>query len=73
MHAVFAPARTPRAIVTRLNREIVRTLNTPEVKEKLFASGFEVVGSAPEQLASYVKSEMAVIGKVVKETGMRDE
>ena len=49
MIALFAPARTPAAIVTRLNQEMVKALNLPEVKEKLLAAGTEVVASSPER------------------------
>ena len=66
---VFAPAATPRPIVNRLNEEIVRVLNTAEVKEKFFRSGLDVVGGTPEQLAAMVKSEMEKFGKILKQPG----
>lgn len=67
---IFAPADTPRTIVTRLHDEIVRVLNTAAVKEKLFRAGLDVVGSTPEQLAAMVRSEMEKLGKLVKEPGV---
>ena len=70
--ALFAPAKTPAAIINRLNREIVRALNRVEVKERLFNAAIEVVASSPEQLAATIKSEMATIGKVVKDAGLRE-
>jgi len=70
--ALLAPARTPQAIINRLNQEFVRVLNTAEVKERLFNSSIEVVASSPEQLAATIKSEMATIGKVVKDAGLRE-
>ena len=51
----------------------MRTVNRPEVKEKLFDVGIVVVGSTPEQLASTVKLEMARLGKVIKEVGIRSQ
>ncbi len=69
--AVFAPAGTPGAIVTRLNEEIVRILQRPEVKEKLIATGIEPVGDSPGALAAIVKSEIARMGKVIKAAGIR--
>jgi tripartite-type tricarboxylate transporter receptor subunit TctC len=70
---VFAPAKTPGAIVRRLNREIVQALNATEVKERLFAVGQETVGSSPEAFAAAVKSEMARLGALIKRARLRDE
>ena len=69
--AIFAPAGTPAAIVQRLNREIVRVLNRPEVKDKFHESQIEIVGDTPEQLAAMIKSEIATTAKVIKEAGIR--
>jgi tripartite-type tricarboxylate transporter receptor subunit TctC len=69
--AIFAPAGTPAAIVQRLNREIVRVLNRPEVKDKFHESQIEVVGDTPEQLAAMIKAEIATTAKVIKEAGIR--
>jgi tripartite-type tricarboxylate transporter receptor subunit TctC len=66
INGLFAPAGTPAAIVQRLNREAVRTLRQPEVKEKFFTVGVETVASSPEQLEATVKSEMAKYGKVIR-------
>jgi len=71
MYGVFVPARTPDAIVRRLNQESVRFLNTPEARERYFSAGVEVVGSSPEQLAAAVKSEMARMGKIIRDAGIR--
>ncbi len=68
----FAPARTPTAVVTQLHREIVRALNWPEVKERLFNAGVEVIGGSPEELAATMKSEMARWGKVIRDAGIRE-
>lgn len=68
---IFAPAKTPAAIIHRLNREIVRVLNTPEVKERLFKTGAEVIGNSPEEFAAMIKSDMVKWGKVTKEAGIR--
>jgi tripartite-type tricarboxylate transporter receptor subunit TctC len=69
--AVFAPAQTPAAIVQRLNQEIVRVLNTPELREKFLNVGIEPVGSTQEQLATRMKSDMAILGKVIRDAGIR--
>ena len=68
---VFAPAKTPVAIINRLNQEIVRFLNQADVKEKFFNSLIEVVASSPEQLVATVKSEIVRMGKVIRDAGIR--
>lgn len=73
LSAMFAPARTPVTVINRLNQEVVKVLNRPDVKERLFNSGVEVVGSSPEQLAAKMKSEMTRMGKVIKDAGIRAE
>jgi tripartite-type tricarboxylate transporter receptor subunit TctC len=70
---LFAPAKTPAAIISRLNREFVYVLNQPDVKEKLFSSGVEAVSSSPERLAMMVKSEVTKLGKMIKDAGIRRE
>ena len=72
MIALFAPARTPAAIVTRLNQEMVKALNLPEVKEKLLAAGTEVVASSPERLMQVMKSEMSRWEKIIRQAGIRE-
>jgi tripartite-type tricarboxylate transporter receptor subunit TctC len=69
--SIFAPAGTPAAIVKRLNQEIVRVLQTPEVKSKFLARGMETAGSTPEALAALVKKDLATIGKVITAAGIR--
>ena len=73
IYGVFAPRKTDNAIVKRLNEEIVRVLERAEVKEKFLASGVEPVGSTPQLLASTIKSEIARMGKVIKDAGIRGE
>ena len=70
---IFAPIRTPAAIVSRLNQEIVRSLHTTEMKEKFMNTGVEAVGSTPEQLLSKVKSEISRLGSVIRQAGIRDQ
>ena len=73
MHAMFAPAKTPVAIIHRLNQEIVRVLGKTDVKEKLFNSGVEVVGTSPEELNAKMKAEMAQLGKLIRDVGIKAE
>ena len=68
---VFAPAKTPAAVIKRLNQEMVRVLNRSDVKEKFFNAGSEVVASSPEQFAASVKAEIAMWGKLIREAGIK--
>jgi tripartite-type tricarboxylate transporter receptor subunit TctC len=72
MSAMFVPARTPAAVIQRLNREVVQGLNKPEVKARLFTAGVQVVGSSPEDAAAKIESEIARMGKVIREAGLRE-
>jgi tripartite-type tricarboxylate transporter receptor subunit TctC len=69
----FAPGKTPAAIITRLNQEIVRVLTRAEVKERFLNIQTEVVASTPEQFAATLKSEIAKWSKVIKDAGIRVE
>jgi tripartite-type tricarboxylate transporter receptor subunit TctC len=68
-----APAKTPKEIVERWNREIVKVLNTQETREQLLANGMEPTPSTPEELARTIARELAVWGRVVKEAGIKAE
>jgi tripartite-type tricarboxylate transporter receptor subunit TctC len=70
---VFAPAGTPKAIIDKLNAELVKIVHTPEVKERLLKLGAEPVGSTPEQLTALVRSEGAKWAKVIKDAGVKVE
>ena len=67
---VVAPLKTPAAIIKKLNQEIVRVLNTQDVKEKFFSNGVEIVGSTPQQLTARMKSERASAAKIIKDAGL---
>ena len=73
LSGVLAPAKTPKPVINRLNQEIVRALNQPDVKEKFFNSGAEAASSSPEQFAAAVRSEMNRLGKVIKEAGIKSD
>ena len=68
---VLAPAGTPRDILQRLNAEIVKILQSPEVKERFFKQGVDVQTSTPEQFDALVKAEVARWAKVIKDAGIR--
>ena len=68
---VFAPAGTPVDVVKRLNTEIVKIINMPDVREKLVGLGAEPVGNTPDEFAALVKSEVVKWAAVVKQSGAR--
>ena len=64
-YGALAPAGTPAAIVNRLNREMVKVLNQPEVKSRLTEEGAEPVGNSPQQFADFIRSERSKYADVV--------
>jgi tripartite-type tricarboxylate transporter receptor subunit TctC len=72
-YGLLAPKATSRAIVTKLNREVVSIINLPEVKANLLAEGAEPVGNTPEQFGEFIKAEIAKWGKVIRTAGLRAE
>ena len=70
---VFAPVKTPAPIINRLNQEIVRALGTAELKDRILALGSEPGGSSPEEFRNIIKTDMNRMGKVIKDSGMRED
>jgi tripartite-type tricarboxylate transporter receptor subunit TctC len=66
-----APAGVDKAIVSKLNREIVRILNLPETKERLTGIGMQVVASTPEQFAQTIKDDAVKFGGIIKAAGIK--
>ncbi len=70
-YGVLAPAGTPRPVITRLNAELVKILQSPEMKERLAATGTEPLTSTPEEFAAYIKREIAKWGEVIRKAGVK--
>ncbi len=70
-YAFVAPAKTPREIIGRLNREIVRTLNTPEIRDQFLSHGEEPTPTTPEDLGKTIARELETWGRVVKQAGIQ--
>jgi tripartite-type tricarboxylate transporter receptor subunit TctC len=70
-YGMVAPAKTPPAIVAKLNAAAVAALHAPEVQEKLSAQGAVLVGDTPEQFAAFVRDEIAKWGKVIQTAGIK--
>ena len=83
MHFIIAPMLHSNAgydtirdfapVVDKLNREIVRIVHTPGMKEQLIIQGFDPVGDTPDEFARYLRAEVTKWAKVIKETGLRAE
>ncbi|HUP94676.1 MAG TPA: tripartite tricarboxylate transporter substrate binding protein [Burkholderiales bacterium] len=69
-YGIVVPARTPRAIVDRLNKEFTRALLMPDIKEALLRQGLEVAPGTPDAFGAYIKSEYYKWGKVIAEAGI---
>ncbi len=72
-NGVVAPAGTPRAVIQRLHKDIVATLQEPAIQDRMAKAGLEPVGDTPAEFAQYLKSEAAKWGKVVKSAGIKAE
>ena len=69
----FAPAKTPREIVTKLHGEIVKAMKPPEVQERLATLGLDPVGNTPAQFSEQIRRDLAKWGKVVQAAGIQPE
>jgi tripartite-type tricarboxylate transporter receptor subunit TctC len=71
-YALLAPAKTPPTVIAKLNKAVDDALDDPEVHDKLVKAGATPVGSTPEALGAFMKSEYEKWGKVVAERGIKD-
>jgi len=72
-YSVHVPAGTPRDIVLKLNRELVRAVSLPDVAEKLRQLGCDGVGNTPEQLDAFVRAELAKYQRLIRTAGIKVE
>jgi len=72
-YGVLAPAGTPRDIISKLHAQIVRALQSADVRQRLLTDGAEPVGSSPEEFAAFIRAETAKWAKVVKASGIAQE
>ena len=70
---LFAPARTPQAIVDRLGQEVNAILSRPEIRERFFTTGVEVVAGSPAEFAKVIQADMSGMGRVIKEAGIKGD
>ncbi len=72
-HSVVVPAKTPKPIVAKLSKELMRIIKTPEMQERFNQQGLDAVGSTPEQLSALIKQETVMYGKLVKQIGLKPQ
>jgi len=70
---MFAPAHTPPELVTLLNAEVGRIIDNPEVKAQIAKIGFEAFSSTPEELGGFVRVQLRLWAKMIKDAGIRAE
>jgi hypothetical protein len=70
-YGVVAPAKTPAAVITRLNEEILRGMQSAQVRQKLEADGSDLVANTPAEFASVMRAEHQRWAKVIKAAGLR--
>lgn len=72
-NGLLAPAKTPPAILARLNQEALQVMRRADVAERVFNGGADIVAGTPEDFAATIRSEMAKWGKLIREAGIRSE
>ena len=71
--AIFAPSKTPRAIIDLWNREMKRAMEAPEVQKRLRAIGMEAAPCTPQELDAMVKEQMAIVAKLAQAAGLKPQ
>lgn len=72
-YGLLAPAATPRAVIDRLNGEILRILKLPDIQQRLRNEAYDIYGDTPEQFAAAIRAEVAKWAPIVKQAGLRLE
>jgi tripartite-type tricarboxylate transporter receptor subunit TctC len=72
-NGVHVPARTPKAVIAKLNAALAKAISAPEVQKRMLDLGLEPAGGTPEEFAAFVKADIARWARVVKEAGVRTE
>ena len=72
-YILFAPVGTPVPVIKKLNQEIKKVLDRPDVEKRFFNAGLDLVASSPEEAKEEIQSELVNMGKVIKDANIRDE
>ena len=68
---MFAPAKTPKRIIARLNEAVVKVVRSPETRAQFTALGADAVGSSPDEFAEFVRRDMEQYARIVKLSGAK--
>jgi tripartite-type tricarboxylate transporter receptor subunit TctC len=72
-YGLIAPAKTPKPIIDKISREVVKAMQSPEVGQRLLAEGSEAVGSSPKEFETHIRAEQAQWSRVIKQAGIKGE
>lgn len=72
-HSVVLPAKTPQPIAAKISKELVRIVQSQEIRDRLSAQGLESVGSTPAELTALIKKEIPMYAKLVKQIGYKPQ
>jgi tripartite-type tricarboxylate transporter receptor subunit TctC len=69
-YGVFAPAKTPRAIIDMLQREVAKAIKAPDVADRMRAQGNEPIGGTPDEFSALVRADVARFARIVEIAGI---
>jgi tripartite-type tricarboxylate transporter receptor subunit TctC len=72
-YGLFAPAKTPAALIARMSESTIRALQTSEVKQRFLNAGVETIAAAGERLEATIRADLAAWGKLIRAVGIRDD
>ncbi len=72
-HSVMMPAKTPKPLVDKISRELIRITKLPEIRDRLGSQGLDAVGSTPEELSALIKKEIVMYANLVKQIGYKPQ
>jgi tripartite-type tricarboxylate transporter receptor subunit TctC len=72
-YGIMVPIKTPREIVTAIRTSAVTAMNEPATNKRLLDLGYIIAGDQPDEFAAFIKSEIATLGKIIRQTGVKVE
>lgn len=72
-YGIFVPAKTPAGVIARIHQEITRGLHAPEIRERFFSGGSEVVANTSQEFAQVIAAEQAKLGKLIRDVNIRSQ
>jgi len=72
-YGILVPAKTPNAVVNKLNADVVRILRVPDMRVHLESLGFDVLGTTPEEFAAFTRADIAKWARELKAAGIKPQ